>query len=399
MKIVCDGTWRPKIVYMQILFRVASKNGHSRFNTYFSGMDPLKEMFNQKFYKHFAGVFAEADKNFDHRKFFQHVTKGLDDLSLNARLRNTSVILRSHLPGDFAAAVNILYKAAPALQKGYTALVLPDFIGLYGHDHFDLSMEALRRFTSMGSSEFAVREFLKRDLPRTLRVMQEWAKDKDPHVRRLASEGSRPRLPWSFRLDAVIKDPSLTTPILEQLKSDDELYVRKSVANHLNDISKDNTAYMLRLVKSWDAAHPSTAWIIKHASRTLIKKGDADSLSLFAFEKNLRLRVDNLRLQPKQLKLGDTLSFSFELVSEKKTSQKLVVDYAIHYAKASGFLSRKVFKLKELVLAPGQTMTILKKQVIKDMTTRKHFNGRHTVEILVNGKSFGQAAFNLVSAE
>jgi DNA alkylation repair enzyme len=362
-------------------------------------MEPLKEMFNQTFYQHFAGVFADADKNLNRKKFLQEVTKGLDYLSLNARLRNTTVTLRRHLPTDFIDAVNILYKAAPALQKGYTALVLPDFVGLYGHEYFDVSMEALRRFTAMGSSEFAVREFFKRDLPRTLKVMQEWAKDRDPHIRRLASEGSRPRLPWSFRLDAVIKDPSLTTPILEQLKYDEELYVRKSVANHLNDISKDNTAYMLQLVRSWNASHPSTAWIIKHASRTLIKKGHADSLSLFAFEKNPKLRVDNLRLQPNKLRLGDTLSLSFHLVSEKKTPQKLVVDYAIHYAKASGVMSRKVFKLKELVLAPGQMVAISKKQVIKDMTTRKHYVGRHSMEIIVNGKCYGQAAFNLVSLQ
>jgi 3-methyladenine DNA glycosylase AlkC len=358
-------------------------------------MDPLKEMFNRKFYQHFAGVFADADKNFNSTKFLKDVTTGLDDLSLNARLRNTSTTLQKHLPADFAKAVKILYKAAPALQKGYTALVLPDFIALYGQQHFDLSMEALRRFTSMGSSEFAIREFLKRDLHRTLTVMQDWARDKDPHVRRLASEGSRPRLPWSFRLDAMIKDPSLTTPILEQLKADGELYVRKSVANHLNDISKDNTPYMLQLVKSWDATHPSTAWIIKHASRTLIKKGDPDSLSLFAFEKNVQVHVNNLRLQHNKLKLGDALSFAFDIVSDKKAAQKLVVDYAIHYAKSSGQLSRKVFKLKELVLEPGQTVHLSKKQVIKDMTTRKHYMGRHTVEIMVNGKTYAQAVFIL----
>lgn len=358
-------------------------------------MEPLKEMFNAEFYQHFADVFADADKNFNATAFVNDVTANLDKLELNGRLRNTAVVLQQHLPVDFKKAVDVLYKVSPSLKRGYTALVLPDFIALYGKAHFQLSMEALRDFTSLGSSEFAIREFLRTDLDKTLEVMNQWAENKDQHVRRLASEGSRPRLPWSFKLEQIIKNPSLTTSILDKLKSDEAPYVRKSVANHLNDISKDNTNYMLQLVKSWDKGNPHTSWIIKHASRTLIKKGNQDSLSLFDFEKDVILDLANFKISSEHLQVGESLKFGFELSSLKDTAQKLVIDYAVHYVKASGEQSKKVFKLKEITLLPNQVVQISKGQLFKDLTTRKHYKGKHLLEIMVNGKVFGSKAFYL----
>ncbi|MGN7824935.1 DNA alkylation repair protein [Chitinophaga sp. 22536] len=358
-------------------------------------MEPLKEMFNRDFYRHFAGVFAAADKKFDRHGFYKDVTDALETRELNDRLRHTAVMLGKHLPQDYKKAVDVLIKAAPSLKTGYTALVLPDFVALYGKDHFDLSMKALEYFTTLGSAEFAIRTFLKADFNRTLTVMKQWAVHDNHHVRRLASEGSRPRLPWSFKLDAVIKDPSLTRDILESLKTDDTLYVRKSVANHLNDISKDNSAYMLQLVKGWDTQHPHTGWIVKHASRTLIKKGDKDSLSVFNFEKQVKVSLAQFKLSAPSIRLGDALTFTFLLKSEKTSPQKLVIDYVVHYPKSSGELSQKVFKLKEVVLQPGEQLTFTKKQVFKDMTTRKHYKGRHLISIQVNGKIYGEQAFQL----
>lgn len=358
-------------------------------------MEPLKEMFNLEFYQHYATVFSDVDRNFNATAFLEDVTANLHELELNGRLRNTAVVLQKHLPKGFEAAVDVLYKAAPALRRGYTALVLPDFVGLYGREHFQLAMEALKDFTSLGSSEFAIREFLRRDLHKTLKIMQGWAEDGNPHVRRLASEGSRPRLPWSFKLEQLIKDPALTTGILERLKADESVYVRKSVGNHLNDISKDNTSYMLQLVKSWDNSNPHTNWIIKHASRTLIKKGNQESLSLFAFERDVRLQIDNFKLNSNHIHLGQELQFGFELKSLKNQPQKLVVDYAVHYIKASGEQSKKVFKLKEITLKPHEVLQINKKQSFKDLTTRKHYTGTHILEILVNGQVFGAEKFEL----
>lgn len=358
-------------------------------------MEPLKEMFNHRFYVTFAAAFENADKHFNAKQFIKDVTLHLDTLSLNERLHNTSVVLRQHLPADYSKAVAILYKAINEVQKGYTALVFPDFVGRYGKDHFELSMETLKYFTSFGSSEFAIREFLKISPEKVLQVMKTWSEDNNHHVRRLASEGSRPRLPWSFKLDAVIKNPSLTRDIIEQLKTDEEVYVKKSVANHLNDISKDNPDYMISVMKSWEIANPHTAWIIKHASRSLIKKGHKDSLDIFNFEKRVKLRIEKFRLSPSRIKLGEILQFEFDIISEKSTSQKLVIDYAIHYPKAAGSISRKVFKLKEVDLLPGQQLHIIKKQVFKDFTTRKHYPGKHGIEIIINGKMLDEKDFHL----
>jgi len=359
-------------------------------------MEPLKEMFNKKFYEQFAVEFNKADKKFNSDKFIKEVTHNLETLSLNQRIRNTSIVLKNHLPADFKKATETLFKVIPNANKGYTSLAFPDFIGLYGHNDFDTSMKALKYFTQFGSSEFAIREFLKRDFNKTIKVMNKWAEDKNHHVRRLASEGSRPRLPWSFKLDQVIKNPKSTQSILEKLKSDDELYVKKSVANHLNDISKENTSYMLSLVNSWDKSNQHTAWIIKHACRTLIKKGDAKSLAVFDFEKNVKVQVKNLKLNKSKLKLGESLTLDFDLVSDKNKSQKLVVDYIIYYKKNSKNLSPKVFKLKEVDLKPKKTISIFKSQVFKDFTTRKHYKGKHKVEIIVNGKVYASKGFELV---
>ncbi len=359
-------------------------------------MEPLREMFNTSFYESFAGEFARADKNFNTEKFLREVTKDLAELSLNQRMRRTSEVLKNNLPGDFKKTIKIMEKVIPHTRGGYTNLVFPDFVGQYGHDHFDASMEALKLFTTYGSSEFAIREFLKRDFNKTIKVMQAWSKDKNHHVRRLSSEGSRPRLPWSFKLDEVIKNPKVTRSILENLRQDEELYVRKSVANHLNDITKENPDYMLALVKSWDKKNPHTAWIIKHASRSLIKKGHAGSLSVFDFEKNVKVRIENFKLNKTKLKLGESLTFEFDIVSEKSTSQKLVIDYIIHYRKKSGELSAKVFKLKEIDLKAKDKQHISKSQVFKDFTTRKHFAGKHELNIQVNGKILDKRSFSIL---
>ncbi|MEO6305220.1 MAG: DNA alkylation repair protein [Bacteroidia bacterium] len=358
-------------------------------------MEPLKEMFNKQFYQHFASEFNKADKTFNATAFVKEMLTGIEPLSLNERMRKTSLTLKKYLPPDYKKSIAIMRKVIPHTRGGYTNLVFPDFVGLYGHDDITTSLEALKYFTTFGSSEFAIREFLKRDFKTTIKVMQAWAKDKDPSVRRLASEGSRPRLPWSFKLDEVIKNPKSTQSILETLRSDEELYVKKSVANHLNDLSKDNTEHMLQLVKSWDKTNAHTAWIIKHASRTLIKKGNANSLAIFDFEKDPKIKIQNFKILAPKIKLGQNLAFEFELASEKNKDQKLVVDYIIHYQKKGKELSEKVFKLKELVLKPKEKIQITKKQMIKDFTTRKHFAGEHFLEIQVNGKVLAKLKFNL----
>lgn len=357
--------------------------------------EPLKEMFNAAYFERLAKETEVAYPKLKRAAFLMDALHGNEERELNARMRHASHTMRKHLPTDFRAAVDVLRKVVPHMPKNYTALLAPDLIGQFGLHDPAFSLEALKFFTSFGSSEFAVREFFRRDVPGTLKVMRQWAEDDNEHVRRLASEGSRPRLPWSFRLDAVLRDPQLTTPILERLRADDSLYVRKSVANHLNDFSKDHPKYMVELLRSWDREHPHTAWIAKHASRTLIKAGDPAALALFAFDTKVKVRVDHLTVSPRCLMLGDTLEFAFTVNSEATCAQQLVIDYAIHYRKANGGTAKKVFKLKEVELAPMGSLSLSKRQRIIDFSTRKHHPGEHVVEVLVNGKAIAAATFVL----
>ncbi len=355
----------------------------------------LKEWFNEARYRQIARDLAAIQPGFDQRRFLELTLPDLAPLSLLQRLRRATEAMRATLPEKYPAALKVLRGLAPKFDHGFVSLVLPDFVGLYGLDDFDRSLDALKFFTRFGSSEFAIREFLRRDLPRTLRVMEQWSRDENEHVRRLASEGCRPRLPWSFKLTALIADPSPVAPILENLRADSSLYVRKSVANHLNDITKDHPAWVLDRLGGWDLTVPPTAWIAKRALRTLIKKGDRRALAVIGAGARALIRLEAFSVAPRRLTLGDALTISAQLTSTAKKLQKLVIDYTIHYVKQSGAASAKVFKWKEVALAPGEPLTLAKRQTIRDFTTRKHHAGKHVVELTVNGERFAEATFDL----
>ena len=355
----------------------------------------LKNIFNADRFRHVAGKLKTIYPQFDAKAFLKRCLPALDELSLMQRLRLMTEALHATLPADYATTVGILRELAPRINSGFVTLVLPDYVGLYGHDDFDTSMQALKYFTAFGSSEFAIREFIRRDPARTLKVMKTWAKDQNEHVRRLASEGSRPRLPWSFRLDALMADPELAAPILHALKADESLYVRKSVANHLNDVTKLHPAWVLETIESWPLDNPHTAWIARHALRTLIKQGDRRALAVIGAGEKPAVDVVAFAVSPGHVTLGERLDISITLRSTSRMTQRLVIDYAIHYVKKSGASSAKVFKLKEVNLAAGESTTVSRTQVIRDFTTRVHHAGRHGVAVAVNGDVLAEGFFDL----
>lgn len=357
----------------------------------------LKDWFNVARYRQIASFLADAHPRFDLKRFMAVATAGLDELTLIQRVRRATEACHATLPSEFPQAVAVLKRIAPRVQHGFVGIFLPDFVGQHGHRHFEDSMEALKFFTPFSSAEFAIREFLKRDLTRTLAVMEIWSRDENEHVRRLASEGSRPRLPWSFRLEPIVAEPSLTVRILENLRADPSLYVRKSVANHLNDISKDHPTWMLAKLQSWDLAHPATHWIAKRAARTLIKAGNKPALALFNFGGRPAVTLRDFKVTPSRLKLGQVLEFSFTLTSVTRKPQQLAIDYLVHYVKASGGTAPKVFKLRETPLAPGETIHLRKRQTIRNFTTRKHYPGRHRIEIQINGRILAGGDFVLLA--
>lgn len=356
----------------------------------------LKEIFNHARLRDIAAQTAAVHPGFDSARFLAASAEGLDALSLMARLRRVSVCLHDGLPSDLAPALAILRRLAPRLDNRFVTLILPEYVAMYGLEDFDLSMEALRFFTPFGSAEFAVRPFLRQDLARGLALMERWSRDDNEHVRRLASEGSRPRLPWSFRLDALRADPSPVKAILDNLRADPSLYVRKSVANHLNDITKDHPDWVMDLLEGWELHHPPTAWIARHALRSLIKQGDRRALGLIGAGQAAQVSLEEMRVSPADIRLGDKVTVAFRLRSTSPLPQRLVIDYAIHYVKKSGGTSAKVFKLKTLTLAPLASVEMSRSQAIRDFTTRVHYAGKHAVEVFINGECLARGAFNLV---
>lgn len=356
----------------------------------------LKEIFNRERLQHIAEQTRAVYPAFASERFLALACAGLDELSVMQRVARVSESLHATLPGDFVSALAILQDLAPRLNSGFVSLCLPHFVATYGRDDLELSLMALKYFTAFGSSEFAIRHFLLLDLPRTLAHMREWAQDSNEHVRRLASEGSRPRLPWSFRLAPLQADPGLAWPILETLKQDPSLYVRKSVANHLNDISKDHPQWLLERLEQWPQDNPHTTWIIRHALRSLIKQGDRRALALLGAGEPAQVELSAPAVNPAKVQLGQSMTLAFTLKSTSTAPQRLVIDYAIDYVKASGKTASKVFKLKTLDLAPGALVVLQRSQQIKEMTTRKHYYGHHAVHVLVNGERLGTAGFDLI---
>ena len=257
---------------------------------------------------------------------------------------------------------------------------------------WNLQYELTQRFTA----EFSIRHYIIQHREKTLQQLRLWARDPSEHVRRLVSEGSRPLLPWAKRLDCFRLDPEPVIELLEMLKDDPSLYVRRSVANNLNDISKDHPQRVNELCKSWLVdANAERKWLVKHALRTLIKKGNQDTLSLLGFGDIEGIQIADQHVSPKNTAIGKEVTIAFSLFNNTKKSADLMVDFAVDFIKANGKASQKVFKLKQVKLAPGETIHLQKPLSLKQRTTRKHYPGKHNVSIMLNGNLFDLGSFNL----
>ncbi len=351
------------------------------------------QFFNPAFSLKLAQLIQE-DYPIDITQFTNKLNQAYPRQELLERVTHTVTMIYETLPQDYEKALDILFKTASNIN-GFQGIIFPQYVSTYGLHHYDISLDALKFFTQYSTSEFAIRHFLKQDLLKTLTVMKGWAKDKNEHVRRLASEGSRPRLPWSFKLIEIEKTPELCLNILEQLKADDSEYVRKSIANHLNDISKAHPQFLIDVLSKWDLTQKHTKWIANHAMRTLIKQGNKEALSLKGYGISPSISIKKININPTLITLGDSLVFSFEIESTSQQLQNLNIDYIIHYMKNNGKTAPKVFKLKELILQANDKTLLKKKHAFKNFTTRKHYQGIHHIEILINGQKFNKTSFEL----
>ncbi|WP_157216645.1 DNA alkylation repair protein [Flavisphingomonas formosensis] len=356
----------------------------------------LKDILGSQALTTIADAGIHASPRFDRIAFVNAASDGLDALSIMERVRHIADALHLALPADYGYALDILRAMAPRLTHGFQAVALTEYVARHGLGDFDRSMAALADLTRFGSAEFAIRPFLAADCERTLAVMAGWTGSADEHVRRLASEGSRPRLPWAARVPAIKADPTLAAPILEALNRDPSAYVRKSVANHLNDIAKDRPDWLLDRLAAWPQDDAGTRWIVRHALRTLIKQGEPRALALIGVGEGAAVDLLGFSVAPRAVRLGETIALAAELRSTAPETQRLVVDYRIHYARAGGKTAGKVFKLRTFDLAAGAAASLAIRQTIRDFTTRRHHPGRHAVELIVNGRTIARDAFDLL---
>lgn len=356
----------------------------------------LKDILGPAALETIAVAGTAASRRFDRTAFLTAATDGLEALSIMERVRHIADAIHRALPGGYATGLDIVRAMAPQLSHGFQAMAVTEYVARQGLGDFDRSMEALADLTRFGSAEFAIRPFLAADTPRALAVMTKWTDSDDEHVRRLASEGARPRLPWAARVPALKADPTLAAPILDRLRADPSLYVRKSVANHLNDIAKDRADWLLARLAGWSQDDPRTVWIVRHALRTLIKQGEPRALGLIGVGHGAAVTLLRFAVEPQAVQLGDRIALTAELVSDAQDAQRLVVDYRIHYARTGGKTAPKVFKLKTFDLAAGDTATLAISQTIRDFSTRRHHPGRHRVELIVNGRTMAKSAFDIL---
>ncbi|WP_396588901.1 DNA alkylation repair protein [Bermanella sp. R86510] len=371
----------------------------------------FKDNLGEKAIRHISNAIKHHHSVFDDSGFVEFCLYDLDNLSLMQRNRKIAEGLVEFLPADFSKACDIIVSSLaphPKTRKesdqpflmiagngvtSWQSLPLAEFVGRYGTQNLDTALNALTQITPHFSAEFAIRYLILADEKYVLKTLIQWCDHHDYHVRRLASEGSRPRLPWGFQLTSFISEPTKTMPILERLRDDESDYVRLSVANHLNDIAKDHPDRLQKSLQSWcDEKNSQRMKIVRHACRTLIKKGHQPTLKMLGYQP-IDVTNVNLKIENTKIKYGDSLVFSCSFKGNKQ--QPVIVDYAIHFQKASGKLSAKVFKWKTTQLTGSGDFNATKVHKIKPITTRRYYNGKHLLEVLVNGKSIAQMPFHL----
>ena len=368
--------------------------------------EPLKNYYGPDVPARIARMIKDVDSAFDEDAFLADALDGYQALELTPRARQIAQALARHLPQDYERAIEILIASlGPKLQvaelTGMDVFVyLPHvfFVAEFGVDHFEASMRAQYELTQRFSAEYSIRVFLERYPQQTFGRLREWAFDSNAHVRRLVSEGTRPRLPWAPRLRAFQDDPRSVLELLELLKDDPELFVRRSVANNLNDIGKDNPAALIETCRRWMRdASLQRSWLVRHALRSAVKRGESEALEILGFLPATAVQVREIHIAPAVASIGDSVTFTVDLSNDGSATQQLLIELRVHFVKANTHPSPKVFALKELELRLNGSVQLSKTISLAQHTTRTHYPGQHRVEVLVNGRPSRTGVFDIVA--
>lgn len=358
----------------------------------------LKDRYNNKFFSDLGEGMNKVLKNYDHNAFVKTIHKSpWKKMELKDRMKRIAESLAQILPSDYKKAIivfkNICDKLRVHKDYGLEFMFLPEYIEAHGLEYFEESMKAMEKITSLTSCEFAIRPFIIKYPKKSIKRLIKWSKHKDLHVRRLASEGCRPRLPWAIALPDFKKDPKAILPILENLKNDPSEYVRRSVANNLNDISKDNPDTFIKTVKPWLGKNQELDAIVKHGSRTLLKAGDNRVYAMYGITTK-GIEISNLEI-PSAVKIGNKLNFNFEVTNSNKSEKYIRLEYAIYFLLKNGKLSKKVYKISEGSFTKNEHKTIQRFHNFKIITTKKYYPGGHELAIIANGKEIVKKVFKL----
>lgn len=366
--------------------------------------EPLKNIYNQHFFQELISHIKKVMPSFDAKAFLASIfDQEWPMRELRERMRHIAITLDQFLEGDYAQKCQQIIQVFKEIGRGRTGeeeygfeyMFFPDFIQVFGVEEYETSIKTMEEITKYSSCEFAIRPFLKQYPEKMMAQMQAWSRHPHSMVRRLASEGYRPRLPWGMGVPALKKDPSPILPILETLKQDPSETVRRSVANNLNDISKDHPDVTIQLAKAWKGLSSETDWVVKHACRGLLKQGHPEVMQLFGFGSIEMVLVNNFEVLTPTVRIGNVLEFSFDLTNTDDKPIKLRLEYGLYYLKANGSLSRKVFMISEKEYAAGSTTPIRRKQSFKIITTRKFYPGVHELSVIVNGEEVEKGEFEL----
>lgn len=351
----------------------------------------LKDLYSPAYYARLADVLNTTVPGFSSATFTAAI---FDDAfagkELKDRMKHTANVLHTFLPAEYGERIDLIERIISELRErnwgedGLTFMFLPDYIETYGIHDYETSVRALELTTQFVSCEFAVRPFLLKYGDKMMAQMVQWSLHENHKVRRLASEGSRPRLPWAMAVPALKKDPSPVLPILENLKNDPNESVRLSVANNLNDIGKDHPQLVIDIATRWKGHSKETDAIIKHGSRTLLKQGHTAILSHFGLKSD-GITIADFKIATPEIKIGQSVEFSFTLCNTKPTAETVRLEYAVYYLRQNGTASKKVFKISERLYQPREQAAIARKQSFKIITTRKFYPGVHGLSIIING--------------
>ena len=373
----------------------------------------MKNFFNKQRVQLIADEVSDAMDTFNAERFITQACMGLNSMELKARSKHIANALMVQFPVDTAAnyarsttqllkamktpSETLIGDSTNGTMEGFHYLPYLDFVELYGQPYPAQSLKTLERMTMFFSAEFAIRPFLINEPDKTLDKMKQWAKHKDWQVRRLASEGTRPRLPWGIQLPRFIESPSEILPILNELYDDNNLIVRRSVANNLNDIAKDNPEVAANLAATWLSTNESeqARWCAKHGLRTLIKNGNPTALKALGYTGGENITAIEFTLSPSSQSIGEKVTMDFNLHSAELQTSKIVIDYVLERVLANGKLAKKVFKIANTDIDAGQSLSFTKTHDFTQRSTRTYYTGTHTIHLQVNGHIIAHRTFEL----